>query len=179
MLNNTILNSAGDIMPRLTAAPISLTEKQRTLLQGTVRKHTSPQNLVTRCRIILLADEGISVHETMRQLKIGRTTVQNWRKRRLQNSEQENPLARLQDAPRSGAPAIYTAEQICSIIAIACERPEDSQRPITHWTQQEIADEAIKRGIVDYISQRSVGRFLKRSGPATPPDERLVDGKKR
>ena len=134
---------------------------------------------MTRCRIILLADEGISVHETMRQLKIGRTTVQNWRKRRLQNSEQENPLARLQGAPRSGAPAIYTAEQICSIIAIACERPEDSQRPITHWTQQEIADEAIKRGIVDYISQRSVGRFLKRSGPATPPDERLVDGKKR
>jgi len=75
MLNNTILNSAGDIMPRLTAAPISLTEKQRTLLQSTVRKHTSPQNLVTRCRIILLADEGISVHETMRQLKIGRTTA--------------------------------------------------------------------------------------------------------
>lgn len=179
MLNIAILNSAGDIIPRLTAAPISLTEEQRTFLQSAVRKQTSPQNLVTRCRIILLADEGVGVHETMRQLKIGRTTVQTWRKRWLQTSEQGNTLDRLQDAARSGAPAVYTAEQICSIIAIACERPEDSQRPITHWTQQELADEAINRGLVDNISQRSVGRFLKRSRLATSPDERLVDGQKR
>ena len=46
-------------------------------------------------------------------------------------------------------------------MAIACERPEDSEIPFTHWTQQEIADEAVKRGIVGQISQRSVGRFLK------------------
>lgn len=60
-------------------------------------------------------------------------------------------------------------------MAMACERPEDSQRSITHWTQQELADEAIKRGIVDYVSQRSVGRFLKRSGLATASHERLVN----
>ncbi len=27
---------------------------------------------------------------------------------------------------------------------MACEHPEDSERPISHWTQQEIADEAIR-----------------------------------
>lgn len=175
MLNNIILKSAGVPIPRLTADAIILTEDQRMILQSTVRRHTSPQNLVIRCRIILLADEKVGVHATMRRLKVGRTTVQNWRKRWLQTSEWGTSLARLQDAPRSGAPAIYTAEQICGIVAIACERPEDSQRPITHWTQQEIADEAIKRGIVDYVSQRSVGRFLKRSGLATAPDERMVN----
>ena len=140
-----------------------------------MRKQTSPQNLVTRCHIILLADEGVGVHETMRQLRVGRTTVQNWRKRWLQTNESGASLTRLEDAPRSGKPAEYTAEQICGIIAIACERPEDSQRSVTHWTQQEIADEAIKRGVVEYVSQRSVGRFLKRSGLETASNERLVN----
>lgn len=117
------------------------------------------------------------MHETARRLGIGRTTVQNWRKRWLQESEL-SVLERLQDAPRSGAPAVYTPEQICAIVAIACERPSESQRPITHWTQQEIADEAMKRGLVEYVSQRSVGRFLKRSGLATAPNERVVNGEK-
>ena len=72
--------------------------------------------------------------------------------------------ARLSDAPKSGAPAKFGAEQICAIIAIACEPPSASDRPITQWSQQEVADEAMRRGIVDSISQRSVGRFFKRVG---------------
>ncbi len=39
-----------------------------------------------------------------------------------------------------------------TIIAIACEDPEKSERPISHWSAQEIADEAIKRNIVLQIS---------------------------
>jgi transposase len=74
-------------------------------------------------------------------------------------------VERLSDAPRCGAPARITAEQICAIVALACERPKESGRPVTHWSQQELADEAMKRGIVEQISQRSVGRFLKRIGP--------------
>jgi hypothetical protein len=72
---------------------------------------------------------------------------------------------------------MYTPEQICAIVAIACERPEQSGRPITHWTQQEIADEAIKRGIVESLSQRAVGHFLKRGQPSTASCARLADGK--
>lgn len=143
-----------------------------------MNKYTSPHHLVLRSRIILLADEGVNVHETARRLGIGRTTVQNWRKRWLQGGE-SSVVERLQDAPRTGAPAVYAAEQICAIVAIACERPSESHRPITHWTQQEIADEAMKRGIVEFVSQRSVGRFLKRSGLATAPDEGVVNIEKR
>ncbi len=71
----------------------------------------------------------------------------------------------LSDAPRSRAPARITVEQICAIVALACEQPSQSDRPVTHWSQQELADEAMRRGIVEQISQRSVGRFLKRSRP--------------
>ena len=69
---------------------------------------------------------------------------------------------RLADAPRSGAPATYTPEQICAVIAMTCEKPSESERPISHWSQREIADEAMRRGLVPSISQRSVGRFLKK-----------------
>jgi hypothetical protein len=71
----------------------------------------------------------------------------------------------LVDAPRSGWPGIFTPEQIVQIIAMACEQPEeDSERPVSHWTPREVAEEAVKRNIVPRISVRTVGRFLKPSG---------------
>ncbi len=80
------------------------------------------------------------------------------------------------DKPRSGAPATITAEQICAIIALACELPSDSGHPITHWSQQAVADEAVRRGIIETISQRSVGRFFKRIGLETALHPVLADG---
>ena len=68
---------------------------------------------------------------------------------------------RLQDAPRSGAPARITADQRCQIEALACEKPEKSGRPITNWTAREIADEIKKRKIVKNISPRHAARLLK------------------
>ena len=70
----------------------------------------------------------------------------------------------LNDLPRSGWAGKFSAEQVTQIIAIACEPPEDSGRPVTHWTPRELADEAIKRGVVESISPRQVGRFLKDGG---------------
>ena len=69
--------------------------------------------------------------------------------------------ALLADAPRSGSPGDFSAEQLAQIISVACESPEDGGRPVTHWTPRELAGEVIKRGIVPSISPRTVGRFLK------------------
>jgi putative transposase len=71
----------------------------------------------------------------------------------------------LADEPRPGTPPTFTPEQVVRIVALACEDPrEESGRPITHWSTPELADEALKRGIVKSISARSVGRFLGRGG---------------
>lgn len=70
----------------------------------------------------------------------------------------------LRDKYRSGTPPKFTAEQITRIIALACEKPEDSAYPISHWTPKEIATEAIRRGVVEKISIRHVDRFLKAGG---------------
>ncbi len=76
----------------------------------------------------------------------------------------------LSDAPRPGTPKFFRVEQVVQIVALACEKPQASQRPVSHWSARELADEAIKRGIVEKISPRSVGRFLKGSNfTATSP----------
>ena len=67
----------------------------------------------------------------------------------------------LEDNPRRGAPSTFSAEQICQIVAIACQTPQTCDRPISHWTASELANETEKRGIVKRISPRQTGRFLK------------------
>jgi transposase len=67
---------------------------------------------------------------------------------------------RLADLPRPGRPAEITAEQICQVIALACEQPKE--RPISHWTGREIAEEVMARGIIEHISPRHAARLLKK-----------------
>ena len=154
-------------MGQLSAPVIALSPQQRETLAAIVRKRTNPQQLVLRAKIILGAAQGQGIRATARVLGMGRDVVHRWRRRWEVRSAIADVQARWADAPRPGAPATYTPEQICAIVALACEGPALSGRPITHWTQQELADEAVKRGLVATISQRSIGRFLKRSGP--PP----------
>jgi putative transposase len=81
----------------------------------------------------------------------------------------------LDDAPRPGAPGTFSAEQVVQIVAIACEPPPSSDRPTSHWTPREIADEAVTRGIVPTISPRSVERFLGSGRPQAPSEPLLAD----
>ena len=67
----------------------------------------------------------------------------------------------IKDAPRSGAPTDFSAEQFAAIIAISCQHPTECSREVSHWTGRELADEAIKQGIVDSISVSTVGRLLR------------------
>ncbi|MFE8034561.1 helix-turn-helix domain-containing protein, partial [Thiohalocapsa marina] len=114
-----------------------------------------------RAQIILLADRGVGVRPTAERLGIGRATVQRWRRRWSRASARESALERLVDAPRPGTPATFSPEQICAILALACEPPERDGRALTHWTHAELAAEAIARGIVTSISPDSIGRFLR------------------
>jgi putative transposase len=59
-----------------------------------------------------------------------------------------------------GGPPEITAEQFCQLIMLACEQPKE--RPITHWTRREIAEEVMQRGIIAQISPQHAARLLKR-----------------
>jgi transposase len=147
-------------MALCAAAPVHVSTKHRHRLEAIVRQRYAPQSLVMRARLILLAGAGAGVRKSARKLEVGRTTVQRWRKRWRASGGQ--PFAeRLCDAPRPGTPPTFQPEQICEIIAVACEPPSASGRPFTHWTQATLAAAATDRSIVERISAHSVGRFLR------------------
>jgi transposase len=137
---------------------------------------------------VLAAAEGLNNEQIAMRLGINRETARLWRRvwldaaQLLAAAEEEasEKVLReciegvLADAPRSGTPATFTPEQICRIVALACEDPRDRGRPVTHWTNAELADEAVKRGIVESISPRSVGRFLGRGGFEATSDALLA-----
>ena len=164
-----------------------LTEPEKTFLHRIASRAKTEQRLALRAKILLALDEGRSVSAVARDLHIVRNTVKKWRERwheaqdRLSKVQQDDQaafealaLAVLTDAARSGKPAEFTVEQITQIVALSCEPPQQSGRPITNWTQRELADEAIKRGIVKQISPRSAGRFLKRGRSQTPSEPVLA-----
>jgi putative transposase len=156
---------------------VSLSAGQRAILERLERRATSPQCLVRRVTIILAAAAGRNNDQIAREHGRAREMVQSWRNRwlaaapRLAVAEAgggtaaeltSQIVAVFEDEPRAGAPPTFSAEQICQILALACEPPRESGRPVTHWTPAELADEAIQRGIVPRISARTVGRFLHR-----------------
>jgi putative transposase len=157
--------------PKPPAVPLSEAERQE--LRDLIRAHKTPQHYSFRAHIILLLAEGSHAPEVARRLGTSRRTVRLWRRHWLTRPHSA-VTERLQDAPRPGAPATFSAEQWCQIIALACEPPEASARPISHWTPRELADEACKRGIVERISERHVGRFLKSRRPQTAPQSLLA-----
>jgi putative transposase len=157
-------------MPLLAAAPVTVSPEERAVLEGLVRAHSTPQQLSMRARLILHAADGVGVRESAREVGVWPKTARYWRKRWRQGAGGRSTAERLADAPRSGKPPTYTAEQICAIVAMTCEKPSESGRPISQWSQREIAEEAIRRGLVANVSQRSVGRFLKKR----PTSSRIV-----
>jgi len=145
---------------------VNLTDKERQGLEQLVRRHSTPQQLALRGRIVLAAADGKNNAEIAREFGVTVDTARQWRDRWLAlqpiSLDDLTIAERLEDLPRPGRPARITADQRCQIEAMACEEPEDSGRPISQWASREIADEIMKRGIVDSISARHAARLLKR-----------------
>ena len=170
-------------------ATVTLSTRQRSLLEQIRKRQTAPQCLVRRVLILLTLAANPCLQTAATNLGLTRVSVRLWRDRwlaaadSLALAEKDNvPDAQLlslieevlDDAPRPGGPATFSPEQIVQIVAVACEPPDRSGRPISHWTARELADEAKKRQIVKSISPRSVGRFLKAGRLAAAPQPLLA-----
>lgn len=149
-------------MPRLRAPAIHLSEAEQSELDQLVRRPSTAQQIALRAKIILRAAQGEGHGEISRGLGISKDMSRLWRGRWLELSQQDDitVFARLQDAPRPGTPATFTLEQLTQLYALACEPPEQYGRPISHWSNRELADELVKQNIVSSISPRHVGRLL-------------------
>jgi len=145
---------------------VTLSTVERQGLEALIRRHTTSQQIAMRARVVLAAADGRNNSQIARQLGVHVETVRQWRTRWLGfqavSVDDLSLEERLTDAPRPGVPARITAEQVCQVVALACAAPEQSGRPISQWSSREIADEIIKRGIIERISPRHAARLLKR-----------------
>jgi putative transposase len=146
---------------RLSPKILKLSDSECLELQHLINRHNTPQQIVLRAKIILMASDGKNHREISRSLNINRQMARLWRNRWLETEARDLPiLERLQDYERIGAPVKFSMEQVVELFALACSSPSDCGRPISHWTARELADEIMKKGIIESISIRHVGRLL-------------------
>ena len=165
-------------MPAPKSPPIAVSEQQKEILAKIARQSTADFREVSRASLILEIEKGKPNSKVAKIIKCSIDKVKHWRYKWLDNQEalikveaehrntnklEESIRDILKDNPRPGAPPTYSSEQYCQILAVALEHPEESGRPISQWSSRELADECNKRGITSKISDRQVGRFLKRN----------------
>ena len=180
-------------MARKATIPL-LSETQKNILDKIVKRRDSPQQLVRRAKTVLLASKGQTNKSIAPQIGLCQDTVRTWRTRwnkqqdkidAIEADGNENALQEfivdvvLADDSYNGVRGKYTPEQIAQLYRIACEPPIDSGRPISHWTCRELADEMVKRGIVEHIPISTVWDFLKSGRSETTQSGRMDESKTR
>ena len=111
-----------------------MTAEESAAVAKLAHSRTAPARLVERARIIWQAGRGETAAEIAAQLRLDAETV----RKRIRRFNTEG-LAGLQDKPRSGRPATYSAEQVASVIAAALTKPQALGLPFAAWTLDRLA----------------------------------------
>jgi transposase len=136
-------------MPSFPLVRVELTDVEREQLESWSRRHTSAQALALRCRIVLLAGEGLRTGEICQRLGVHRNTVAKWRSRFVAER-----LEGVLDEPRPGQPRKITDAQVDEVITKTLEStPKDA----THWSTRSMAAEV-------GLTQSAVHRIWKAFG---------------
>lgn len=145
---------------------VQLTAQDHQELTRMVRTGTSPARVITRARILLMADKGEhqSQPRTYEQIEeaLGccRASVSHiCRRYVLQDLD-----AALYEKPRPGAKPKITGEVEAHLTVLACSEPPEGK---ARWTMQMLADKLVEIQLVDSISDSSICERLKkvRSNP--------------
>jgi transposase len=130
-----------------------LTAEERETVKRVSQSRTAAARLVERAQIIALAAQGARVSAIAQELRLNQRTVRLWLKR-----FNAAGLDGLRDAPRSGRPATYTAEQVGLVIATALTNPQRLGLPFGCWTLDRLEaylnedkDIPIKRSRIDAL----------------------------
>lgn len=114
-----------------TRAALNLTDQERLKLQQLVRLPGTLHGLATRCKVILLDEQGLTYAAIGAKLDMREQTVLKWRQRFLKHR-----IPGLKDKPRSGVPRKITDEMIAEVVRKTLEeKPPDA----THWSLRSMA----------------------------------------
>lgn len=134
---------------------VKLKLKEREKLKQLISKGAEKARKITRCRILLMADEGKNDTQIIEALDVARNTVRTIRSRYAQDDLE----AAINEQGRPGAPKKFTGKEKAKITAIACSKPP---RGHSRWTIRLLTDKVVELDIVDSISHMSIGRILKK-----------------
>lgn len=127
---------------------VILGSRRKARLEAIVRAPSSPQALVRRARIALLAHANWANARIAAELGCTLTTVRTWRHRFARRG-----MPALRDRPRSGRPVVYGPDVRLAIVATATSAPPGGD---SVWTHPLIAAELAGTG----ISVSQAGRIL-------------------
>jgi transposase len=115
-----------------SAEALEVSDEARRTLEGWVTARTSPQRIVLRARIVLLAAQGVANRRIAQEVHTSRPTVLLWRNRFVEGGL----AALLEDAPGRGRPPSIAAAKVQRIVEATTQtRP----RGATHWSTRTMA----------------------------------------
>jgi putative transposase len=134
---------------------VDLTAEEREALASVVRQGKAAARHVTRARILLKADEGVTDEEIAEEVATSMATVERTRQRFV-----EENLAALTERPRTGAPPRLDGKAQAHLIADACSRaPQGRER----WPLRLLADKAVELGLADALSPETIRQLRKKT----------------
>lgn len=123
----------GGVMSAPKPLPLELSDHERRVLRGWLRRRTASQALVLRSRIVLACVEGLSNARVADDLGVLRETVRKWRSRFTADR-----LEGLVDRPRSGPPPRITDERAEALVARTLgQAPPQGD---SHWSTRSMAE---------------------------------------
>lgn len=153
---------------------ISFTVRQYQIVEKLSKGIKIGECIKERAKILIEYNENLNKSKTAQTLNTSRNRVTRWEIKwnKMQNElnriELEEPhklkrtvISILSDSWRSGRPARVRSEQVASIIFLSLQKPELLGLPISNWTSATLKSKAIEMGIVETISERQIGRYLK------------------
>ena len=134
---------------------VALSTEERTTLAQLLRRGQAGTRKLTRARILLKADDGLSDEEIAAALHVGTATVGRTRQRFVEES-----LGALDEHARPGSQRKLTGKQEAHVIAVAC-----TPAPAGHarWTLRLLADKVVDLGFADTIAHETVRQVLKKT----------------
>ena len=134
---------------------VDLSAEERTTLEHLLLRGKASARKLTRARILLNADEGLTDDEIASDLNVSVATVERTRQRFV-----EANLEALNERPRPGGQRKLSGKQEAHLIALACT-PAPSGQP--HWTLQLLANKVVELGLAPSIARETVRQVLKKT----------------
>jgi transposase len=124
-----------------------------------LQRGKSSARKLTRARILLQVDEGLTDEEVATALGVSVATVERTRQRFV-----EANLEALNELPRPGGQCKLKGKQEAHLIAVACTPAPNGY---ARWTLQLLAEQVVELGVAESIARETVRQVLKKT-PSSP-----------